>query len=252
MISGVVLGLFTPTLKLDNRLSRSSWWLLFAVCPENILHGRKTRDMLLLAHFVGDEVSVTRLVCRLVCKISGGIRFSGKKRSCMVTFQANVLGHVWGCIRANIDKRNILRFLRNFIKINISNCLKYLLILYTTLNLIFWRDTKHERNTTRSFSNTFERNRTFPKFQAMHQASILGNPRDSILPSSPFSYLAGSRPIAWRRFHKSINWNVFGRLKNQRYGWSERDTSARPTRYRILRAAKSNRPRINCISITPN
>lgn len=163
MISGVVLGLFTPTLKLDNRLSRSSWWLLFAVCPENILHGRKTRDMLLLAHFVGDGVSVTRLVCRLVCKISGGIRFSGKKRSCMVTFQANVLGHVWGCIRANIDKRNILRFLRNFIKINISNCLKYLLILYTTLNLIFWRDTKHERNITRSFSNTFERNRRISK-----------------------------------------------------------------------------------------
>lgn len=94
MISGVVLGLFIAILKLDNRLSRSSWWFLFAVCPENILHGRKTRDMLLLAHFVGDGVSVTRLVCRLVCKISGGIRFSGKKRSCMVTFQANVRAHV--------------------------------------------------------------------------------------------------------------------------------------------------------------
>lgn len=107
MISRVVLGLFTPILKLDNRLSRSSWWLLFAVCPENILHGRKTRDMLLLAHFVGDGVSVTRLVCRLVYKISGGIRFSGKKRSCVVTFQANLSRSRMRkhCIRANIDKR---------------------------------------------------------------------------------------------------------------------------------------------------
>lgn len=126
MISPVVLGLFTPILKLDNRLSRSSWRSFFAVCPENILHGRKTRDMLLLAHFVGDGVSVTRLVCRLVCKISGGIRFSGKKRSCMVTFQANVrVTYESSMYESNIDKRKkyftISRTFWNFILINNKN-----------------------------------------------------------------------------------------------------------------------------------
>lgn len=41
-----------------------------AACPEYVLHARKTPGMLLLAHFAGDGVSVTRLVCWLVCKIS--------------------------------------------------------------------------------------------------------------------------------------------------------------------------------------
>ncbi|KAK1119924.1 hypothetical protein K0M31_012997 [Melipona bicolor] len=32
-------------------------------CPGNVLHARKSPGMLLLAHFAGDGVSVTRLVC---------------------------------------------------------------------------------------------------------------------------------------------------------------------------------------------
>lgn len=53
------------------------------------------------------------------------------------------------------------------------------------------------------------------------------------------------------RFHKSINLELVARLKNQRYGWSERDTRDRPTsqparvyvkRYRVL--ARTLRGRI--------
>lgn len=129
-----------------------------------------------------------------------------------------------------INVRNILRFREFFEILSIFNISNYFRIfinslhnIRTTLNLIFWRPTRNTKNTTHFFSNTFERSRTFPKFQAMHQA-ISQASRDiresswSILPPLVSRRFTSHRVA---RFHKSINWNrCVGRL----VGWRINDT----------------------------
>ena len=87
----------------------SSSLLLSAACPENVLHARKTLGMLLLAHFAGDGVSVTRLVCWLVCRISWSSRFSGgnvrRKGASNVRVSIQV---TYEKVQVNIDKDEII------------------------------------------------------------------------------------------------------------------------------------------------